>query len=107
MDAERQESTPLACVMDAIPAKERAAHVALIAHLFQEVAQEIQELPEGYAFRFPAGELESVAAFLANERKCCPFLTFELTIPPAEGPVWLRMSGPPGTRDFLAAEFRM
>lgn len=104
MNAERQEEMPLACVMDAIPANERAAHVALIAHLFGELASEIQELPEGYAFRFAARDLESVAAFVANERKCCPFLTFELTVHPAEGPVWLRLSGPPGTRDFLAAE---
>ncbi len=29
---------------------------------------------------------------------------FELTVAPADGPVQLRMTGPPGTREFLEAE---
>ncbi len=104
MNADRREASPLVCVTDAIPAEARTAHSDLIAHLFGEAVQEVEELPEGFAFRFEARDLEAVARFVANERKCCPFLTFELTVTPAEGPLWLRMSGPSGTRDFLAAE---
>jgi hypothetical protein len=95
---------PLACVMDAIPHEERPEHVALISRLFGGAAREREDLPEGYAFRFGAEDLASVIRFVANERKCCPFLTFELTMMPEQGPVWLRLSGPPGTRAFLAAE---
>lgn len=104
MNTGTREATLLACVMDAIPAQERSAHTALIAHLFGEAVRERQELPSGYAFQFAPEDLASVARFVANERKCCPFLSFEVVLMPAGGPLWLRLSGPAGTRTFLEAE---
>jgi hypothetical protein len=94
---------PLACVPGAIPAAERPAHFALARRLFTEDAAERREWGEGYAFRFAADAFEPVARFVANERKCCPFLDFEITAE-AAGPVWLRLTGPAGTRAFLDAE---
>ena len=38
---------------------------------------------------------------IAKERKCCRFLDFELKVHAAEGPVWLAISGPEGTKHFL------
>jgi hypothetical protein len=58
---------------------------------------------EGYAFRFAPDAFADVARFVANERKCCPFLDFEIAAESA-GPVWLRLTGPAGTRAFLEAE---
>lgn len=104
MNADPRESAPLACVTDAIPAEERPSHVAVTRHLFGVAAQEHQALAEGYAFRFDPDELESLTRFVANERRCCPCLTFEIVVLPDEGPVWLRLSGPAGTRRFLEAE---
>lgn len=95
---------PLACVMGAIPAEERAAHAALLKYLFATAVRERQELAEGFAFRFGADDVDAVARFIVNERKCCPFLTFELVLMPQAGPVWLRLTGPAGTRTFLEAE---
>lgn len=97
-------SPPLACVPGAIPAAERAAHFALAAHLFREAARERRALSNGYAYRFEADALEQVARFAANERKCCPFLAFTIELAPDGGPLWLRLSGPEGTREFLDAE---
>lgn len=98
------DAVPLACVPAAIPAAERSAHFALARKLFADLAKERTDLANGYAFRFDAEELEILSRFIANERKCCPFLTFELDIAPASGPIWLRMTGPEGTRDVLDAE---
>jgi hypothetical protein len=95
---------PLACVPGAIPAAERAAHFALIRELFGGAAQERVAHPDGYAFRFAPEALESLARFVANERRCCPFLEFTLTVTAADGPLWLRLAGPPGTREFLDVE---
>jgi acetamidase/formamidase len=39
------------------------------------------------------------------ERRCCRFLRFQLTVEPADGPVLLDLTGPPGTREFVAALF--
>lgn len=101
------DAVPLACVPAAIPAAERSSHFALARKLFGELAQERRDLPSGYAFRFEADELEALSRFIANERKCCPFMTFELQIAPASGPLWLRMMGPEGTRDVLDAELNL
>jgi hypothetical protein len=95
---------PLACVMAAIPEAERSSHAALASALLVERVQERRDLPDGYAFRFEAGALVDLARFLANERRCCPFLSFEIAVAPSDGPVWLRMTGPDGTRELLAHE---
>jgi hypothetical protein len=49
--------------------------------------QEVQELPDGYAFRLPTDPemLLLVAEDLNMERLCCPFLRFTLEIEPNGG----------------------
>jgi hypothetical protein len=101
----RQPDVPaLVCLPDAIPATERPAHAALASRLFGERVLETTGLPNGYAFRFPADALDELAQFVSRERRCCPFLGFEIVVPPVEGRVSLRLTGPDGTREFLAAE---
>jgi hypothetical protein len=94
----------LACRLDAIPSEQRAAHVSLAAHLFRDPPPPRRELPDGYEFRFAGSRIEALARFIANERHCCPFVTFELVASGGSDTVWLRMTGPPGTRDVLRAE---
>ena len=94
----------LACVPSSIPTAERSAHFALGRELLEGRAVERVALSDGYAVRFQPDDFEAVARFVANERKCCPFLTFELALEPASGPLWLRMTGPEGTRAVLDAE---
>lgn len=99
------DSTPaLACVPAAIPAAERAAHFTLARRLFSEMAEQRIDLPEGFGFRFQADAFEAVARFVANERKCCPFIDFEVHLSHDSGALWLRMSGPEGTSAVLQAE---
>ena len=59
----------------------------------------------GLRLRFaPSPErLQHIAAVIDAERQCCRFLRFALTVEPDGGPVWLDLSGPVGTGDFLAA----
>jgi hypothetical protein len=97
----------LACVPSAIPATERKAHFDLARDLFMRRATERVSLPEGYAFRFGAGDFEDIARFVANERRCCPFLKFEVELAAQSGPLWLRMTGPEGTREILDAELNL
>lgn len=68
--------------------------------------EEVRWLPDGVALRFPSGPnvLTILGEFIRLETQCCPFLRFQLTVEPGGGPVWLELSGPTGTRDFLAAE---
>jgi hypothetical protein len=96
--------SPLVCRIDAIPENERAAHFALAAELFGTQAQARRDHPHGYAFRFMPDALEALARFVSKERRCCPFLAFTVTVTPEDGPVWLEITGPEGTREFLASD---
>jgi hypothetical protein len=104
MELRQPDAPALVCILDAIPEAERPEHAALVARLFGERVLEKADLPNGYAFRFPADALDELAQFVSRERRCCPFLAFEIVVTPAESPVSLRLTGPEGTREFLAAE---
>jgi hypothetical protein len=97
----------IACVPGAIPKEERAAHFQLAKRLFVELAETREQLSDGYAFRFPADAIHEVARFIANERRCCPFMEFGISISPNADSLWLRMTGPEGTRDVLDAELNL
>ena len=43
------------------------------------------------------------AAVIDAERRCCRFLRFVLIVEPDDGPLWLELTGPEGTEDFLSA----
>jgi len=68
---------------------------------------ETKELADGYAYRFPSdiSWLATLAQLITVERACCPFLRFNLRLEPAEGPIWLELTGPPRTKDFLNSIF--
>jgi hypothetical protein len=65
------------------------------------------ELETGYAFRFPGTDTwkAKIEEFVATERQCCSFFRIELTYEPNLGPIWLGLSGPEGTKQFIAATF--
>ena len=94
---------PLACDPLAIAADQRAGHEALARDLFGRAVVEQRELPDGHAFRIDAADYELAAAFVANERRCCPFFHFQLDLAPDAGPVWLRITGAAGAKEVLAA----
>ena len=78
----------------------------LTGGLFTPV-EEVVELPHGYAYRFAGADspLESLLEFIAAERRCCPFLRFEIAFEPHGGPLWLRMRGSPRVKAFIAEAF--
>jgi hypothetical protein len=47
------------------------------------------------------------ARWASYERRCCPFFVFELELGPDEGPLWLRVTGGPGIKEFIWSEFRL
>ena len=95
---------PLACVPDAIPAADREAHFQLVKRLLIDSAPYRESLPNGYAFRFDSDSLETVATFVSNERRCCPFMRFEIVVEPTSKGICLRMTRPEGTLELIDAE---
>lgn len=95
---------PIACDLSELDAEVRATHLATARQLMSDGAAEVRELPDGYAFRYAAAQYEQVAQFIANERLCCPFFSFALEVTPAHGPLWLRITGGEGVKEFLQSE---
>jgi hypothetical protein len=91
---------PIACSLP--PGEQGARGDELLTGLVTH-ALERQELPHGYRFRFgPDGDtLQRVASAMIAERQCCRFLTFSVTAEADAGPIWLDVTGPEGTREFL------
>ena len=91
---------PIACRLS--PGELGARGDELLSGLVKH-ALERQDLPEGYRFKFgPDGEtLQRIVGAMVAERQCCLFLTFRLTAEAGAGPVWLDVTGPGGTREFL------
>ena len=62
---------------------------------------ERQELADGIALRFPAEQYPAIAAFIANERLCCPAFRFTLEVTPGSGPLLLSITGGSGVTEAL------
>jgi hypothetical protein len=101
---DQQQAEVIACLLSEREQAIRGEETA--ATLFTHVAA-IAELPDGYAFRFadPDAHLAEVMAFIAAERRCCPFLTFEVAFTPHAGPLWLRLRGSEAIKAFVAEMF--
>ena len=105
-ETKQQGETPFACSLTALSAAEREHHRDLGKKLHIAV-KETRELPNGYAFRL-SGErptVEMVADWISLERLCCPFFTFQLEIGSEENPIWLRITGREGVKQFMRSEF--
>ena len=90
---------PIACSLTAEELPERKT---LLSKLGQAVT-ETQEREEGYAYRFESDALlPEILEIVRAERACCPFLRFSLTFEPGNGPLWLEVTGPQGTKEFIA-----
>lgn len=105
MRNESENEPPLVCVVAAMNDEQRRRWQTLSEQLSSSV-QEVKELPDGYAFRFSAetGMVLSVAEFISLERLCCPFLKFEFEVADSNRPLWLRMTGREGVKEFLKTE---
>ena len=93
------EDVPIAC---SLTADERVTRAEEINDLFTGI-QQLQELADGYALRFPGTATwpQRVLDFIQGERSCCLFFTFELAFLPNMGPIWLHIRGPEGTKEIV------
>jgi hypothetical protein len=93
---------PIACTLT--PETIRTRRAALLSGLVAR-AEVRQDLPNGFRARFASASdvLATVLQTVEAERHCCKFLKFQVTVDPDDGPIWLEVTGPDGTADFLAA----
>ena len=91
---------PIACELT--PAEFAKRRQGLLPGLLAN-AQERIPLTDGFRWRFATDSelLAAVVQAIELERQCCRFLRFILTVEPDAGPIWLEVTGPEGTAEFL------
>ncbi len=92
----------LACDLGALGAEERARRAELASRVTARF-REVRDLPDGYEARLDPEPsiLRDALDWVLLERRCCPFLRFDLCLEAADGPVWLQLHGGPGVKEFL------
>jgi hypothetical protein len=95
---------PIACSLTDAALQERRREVL---EKVRDAVVETRELEDGYSYQLPPSEewLAKLTHLVNLERQCCPFLRLRITVEPDNGPFWLELTGPPGTKDFLATTF--
>ena len=106
MTKQVEKESAFACNVSGLDGAQRERWGKLIEAM-AAAKQEVRELPDGYAFRFPSESamVKDVAEFIVYERLCCPFFDFEIAVEREGGPLWLRLKGRPGVKKFIKSEF--
>ena len=93
---------PVACTLspDALKTRREGLLLDLLGR-----ADGHEDLPDGHRLRFASARdtLSLIASAVEAERGCCRFLRFQIVVEPDGGPIWLELTGPSGTREFVSA----
>jgi hypothetical protein len=67
----------------------------------------VKELPNGYSLRLPNDQatLVLLAEYVSLDRLCCGFVTWNIEVERARGPVWLHLTGGQGTKEYFRSGF--
>jgi hypothetical protein len=96
--------TPIACNLNALSAVERQQHAARSERL-KEAVVKVEEVADGYRLFFdPTLSPAELFAWIEAERRCCPFLDFELRLERENGMRQLQLTGREGVKAFIAEE---
>lgn len=102
-----KQPSPFACDRLALTAELRRRHFQELGPMLRSMNTGIREVPNGYEFSFPSDPktFALLAEWSAQESLCCPFFDIELRLERERGPVWLRLAGRKGTKEFIQADF--
>ncbi len=97
---------PIACNLFGLTAAQRKRQHELHQQLFSHKL-EMRELSDGYSISLPSTteNIMSVAEFISLERICCSFFRFELEAGKPDNPLWLRITGGEGVKEFMKSQF--
>ena len=106
-NAERNsmKDQPIACNLFGLTAAERQRQQELRNQIFSGTPT-VRELKDGYAVGVPSTKenILAVAEFISLERVCCSFFHFDLEVGQSDQPLWLRITGGNGVKEFLKTE---
>jgi hypothetical protein len=102
-----RNGSPFACNRLALTPEQRKRHFEELGPALRSLRIGARELPDGIEFKFPSDmkTYQTVAEWVAGERLCCPFFDIDLRAERESGPVWLRLTGREGVKQFIQADF--
>src|SRR5215470_8083206 len=102
-----QKESPFACDKNALSPAERKRHFDELGPALHKLATGIHELSDGYEFQFrnDATTYKLLTEWVYQETACCPFFDIAVRLDREGGPLWLRLTGRPGTKEFIQADF--
>jgi hypothetical protein len=108
-------AAPLACDLTVFSPGQRERLRSLVQRVF-DACLATEELDDGYRLRFAAVGADdamepvllavTIADWITLERLWCPCITFTIEFEDQRGPLAVRMTGEPGIKQFLLAEFK-
>jgi hypothetical protein len=102
-----KHESPFACNAFALSPEVRKHHFEELGPALLKFKKSTRELPDGYEFELPADNktYQLLTEWAFQERLCCPFFDIDLRFDREGGPLWLRLTGRPGTKEFIKKEF--
>ncbi len=105
--SQTEHVSPFACNALALSPEVRKRHFEEVGPALLKLKKSTRELPDGYEFEFPTDKptWELLTQWVLDERLCCPFFDIDLRFDKESGPLWLRLTGRPGTKEFIKEDF--
>lgn len=95
---------PIACELDVFSPEDNKRHETLL-NAVSSAIRKVREVEDGYKVAFSSKNFLTIAEWISLERQCCRFLSFQIAFSGGDEPIWLTLSGPKGTKEFLTAFF--
>jgi hypothetical protein len=98
--------SPFYCDQSALTPTVRKRHFDVLGPALIAKRMSVRELSDGYEIQLPsdATTYKEAAEYIDAERLCCPFFEISLRVTPEGGPLWVRFSGRPGTKEFIRGD---
>ncbi len=100
--------SPFACDRSALNPEQRKRHFDELGPKLRGLVVRARELPDGYEFQFPGDRAtyQLIAEWVGGEHACCPFFDIDVRMDREGGATWIRLSGRPGTKEFVRTDFK-
>jgi hypothetical protein len=105
-NSQTKRESPFACDTSALTPEQRKRHFDELGPALRALRQGVRELPDGYEFQFPSDEKTygMLTEWVHQESLCCPFFDINVRLEREGGPLWLRLTGREGTKDFIKVD---
>ena len=104
--SEAEHVSALACNAFALSPEVRKRHFEEVGPALLKLKKSMRELPDGYELDLPADNktYQLLTEWAFQERLCCPFFDIALSFDRENGPLWLRLTGRTGAKEFIKME---